>query len=779
MPVPDLAKEDTSNSPLGSKASLPYPSFSKAHSKEALGSRENVVNARLSYYTPDPTDLAKDKENEPANGGPNSVRVAPPSPPETTMDQRSPAEKPKVDTVKVKVEHKRSDLQKAADQLKRRLGRSGSDATDHKEKHRQSHLARSRYSTRETSREEDKSDVSAKRSKAGTPSKLRPKQATVEDSTSTTRSHLRPPSSVHSATKSEDTDGSTVDSGATERPASPRLDRDSSPTTDPDSSPRTPTLTEPNFPPSRKATPAFSALGGPHVRPGGLEEWPMPPPPPPPPQVLAPRVDYLMHNGGLPRSVPRTLVGALTPPQTSQAGTQIATQLENVFLPFNDLFDSYDKVMACSGSVAVATGYRSVARRLLDRLEAVFARDISSETCTCILCQASADYNVDADDKRGVSWGEILEYVCGRQELPQWPAFVMDSTQVGLGSSASDHAAPMQKMDDDVPEEFRDHYIRQSKMTKQSVDKWLESQPHQPSSPPQDVDDDTLMFAMLTRLEAEQRPIFSSLIGVIPSRTASTMGTPSINSAADLLQNTGLAIQRLYRLASPPRDPESAIYLLTNPPLHNVLATLAAISDGEWDLLTSGRFDGFLRSGADDPATSTAIPPSRGPSRGPPSRMESQSVPPSRGSTPATAGAPITLDEETEIATLAEVERGIFLSMETLENAFEALHLKAEIVRRVMRERGAGLAQANQERRGSTPSDLRIGTPASFAWESETDDGFDDGASEVVPDDSASNYSSSRHRRPKRRHERRTPAPVEEEDERLFIEVESKAGRGR
>jgi len=269
--------------------------------------------------------------------------------------------------------------------------------------------------------------------------------------------------------------------------------------------------------------------------------------------------------------------------------------------------------------------------------------------------------------------------------------------------------------------------------------------------------------------------MFSSLVGVVPTRPASTAGEPIVNPSSDLLQKTGLAIQRLYRLGSTPRDPESAMYLLSNPPLHNVLATLAAISDGEWDLLTSGRFDGFLRSGADD----TPVPVTNPPSRGPPSRMGNQSIPPSRGPTPATAGAPVTLDEETEIATLAEVEREIFLSMEMLENAFEALHLKAETVRRVMRERGAGLAQANQQRRGGTPFDPRMGTPASFAWESETDDGFDDGASELMPDDSASNISSSRHRRPKRRHERRTPAPVEEEDEEAFSDVGSKAGRRR
>ena len=175
---------------------------------------------------------------------------------------------------------------------------------------------------------------------------------------------------------------------------------------------------------------------------------------------------------------------------------------------------------------------------------------------------------------------------------------------------------------------------------------------------------------MLTRLEPEQRPLFSSLVGVVPSRPNSTAGTPLISPTSNLLQNTSLAIQRLYRLPNPPRDPESAMYLLTNPHLHNVLATLAAISDGEWEILISGRFDGFLRSGADDvfAATTTFGDPSRFPptpslpaSRGP--------TPYSRNPTPAagSVGAPVTVDEENEIAALAEVEREIFLSMEALE----------------------------------------------------------------------------------------------------------------
>ena len=441
------------------------------------------------------------------------------------------------------------------------------------------------------------------------------------------------------------------------------------------------------------------------------------------------------------------------------------------FNPFGHVLDDYLNVMSRNGSIAVATGYRSIARRLLDRLEHVFSRDISSETCECTICLVSHEHQGVAD--KGVSWGEILEYVSGRQELPQWPPFFFDN--VGLGIAGAENATPMQKLDIDVPEEFKAHYIRQSKKTKEAVDRWLESQPANDTSLPQDFDDETLTFAMLTRIEPEQRPIFKSLLGVGPSRppSAAVSVTPSLAPETDLLPKTGLAIQRLYRLRVPPRDPDTAMYLLNNPQFHNILATLAAISDQEWDILTSGRFDGFLRSGADDPSSNTT----------------NTSAPP-RGQTPLTRypsnpspshGAPVALDEDTEIAALAEVEREIFLCMENLEDAFEALHHKAETVRSALRERGAGLAQASSFRRrgdgAASTLDARMGTPASLAttvdMESLDGNGEEGGEggwevdveSEIAPDDSASNVSRSRVRRPRRRNERRTPAMVEEEDE--------------
>lgn len=897
MTVPELDKIPSSDSTYGSRASLPYPSFSKAHSKEAVGSRDNVANHRLSYYTPDPTDLARSHAESAAPGQQNGTGVAPPSPPLTTVEPakredekvstpsapkeekisvstassskkdknvetsisaskedensrstssllkedkkiattpsvvkerrrrsstkfkddgkrasvKDEGKRPSATTVEerpVKMERKKTDLQAKAEEIGRKLlGKSStvkSSAVNEPKPVRSPTFLRSRGSQREISRDKTKSFLNEEtkdlhpeeKSKPHTPSKSRPGQATVEDATSSTAS--RKASSVVSSSNAdaETTSLSTIDSDATSiapnqrkpRPPSvPNRDSRASSVTDPDFSPTTPTFSEPNFPHSRKKTPAL-AMKNEYSIPGPFDSSPAPPPPPPPPAVpfQMPRVDYLMQNGGLNHAVPKTLLAAGQPVHASQS-LPASVLVEKFFAPFHGLLDNYTKVISRNGSLAVATGYRSIARRLLDRLEAVFARDISSETCTCIICQLSPLTDMSIDDDYGLNWGEVLEYVSGRQELPPWPPFVHDSEQGGLGISSIGSQSPMQNLDIDVPEEFREHYVQQSKETKQSVDRWLASQPDGPINAPHDVDDETLTFAMLTRLDPDQRPLFVSLVGVAPpSRVPSRVGTPLMKPRSSLLEQTGLAIQRLYRLDTTPRDPESAIYLLTNPSLHNVLATLAAISDPEWEILTSGRFDGFLRSGAED-HNNTLVPSSRAPSRGPtPSaRMTpfgslrdsssfSQSTLPVSASTPASAsvGAPVALDEETEIAVLAEVEREIYQSMEALEDAFEALHDKAEIVRRTLRERGAGLSMAWQSRRGSGCLDARLGTPAEgyngggfHAWESGTDDGLEDTWSELAPDDSASSVSRSRDRRPRRRNERRTPALVEEEDE--------------
>lgn len=814
---------------LESRTSLPYPSFSKAHSKEAVGSKEQFPK-KFSILTPDPTDLdeaekgkrARDNNHKTtrngleSNGRTQSSNDAPPSPPLTSMEQQQSPRKGDTPENSSKTAEEKTKSREGKSKVKVRPASTKPSSSTRKkgpEERAKTISKSSRPSTPLKAKAQDETRRTSSQ-KTSSSSRLKSQEADEVSQRPATRP-ARPASPTESSTtvaeapaeSAIDSDGTSI---APNQPASYQT-----PTAPPENMyshnrqtiPPTPTTYDPT---SRRQTPQ-------HVYTddrGATSNGSIPPPPPPAPQmpVSIPKVDYLLQNGGLNHHITKNLLSANDPNIPNQP-FQPQVAITRLFAPYNKLLDDYNHVLSKDGSLAVATGYRSVARRLLDRLEAVFARDISSETCRCVMCEP--DEFVD-DFRAGVSWGEVLELVSGRQGLPNWPPFTIASSPQGLGISSASPNVPMQKLDIDIPEEYRDHYERQSRKTKQAVDNWLSRQPDEDASAPDEVDEETLTFAILTHLDQEQRPLFSALLGI--DSTASM--SPQDKTAPEPLLVAGIAIQRLYRLTSSPRDSETAIFMVSNPNMHNVLATVAAISNDEWDILISGRFDGFLRSGAEDhfPPTTCASAPPRTASRnanqsGYPSRAATPSYAngsrffrpasqpygsgtgPSRAPTPGFAGshgAPIAMDEEAEIAALAEVERDIYLGMEALEDAFEALHCKAETVRQALRERGAGLTIANQSRRtslgGGGGVEARLGTPASVDgsangahWESSTDDGFDDGMSELAPDDSASNVSSNRKRRPKRRNERRaTPALVEEdEEEEQHLGVDSaRAQRG-
>lgn len=769
MPEADSAPRSEATSFLESRVSLPYPSFSKTHSKIALWEKnDNAKKAEIP--TPDPTDVA-DGENRRGDGRKSSSRnghrnAAPPSPP-LTADQRSSRKGSSMGSK----EHRTKDRDPKPKSRKEK-DPSRSTSSIGKKVDEESTLSNSspRSSTPVKVRLRESSTPHRSASHKNSRSTLQGSDTLKRNSS---KSHTRSTVTNGTESTSEFTNDSDATSIAPNQPKPPsRMQSRSS------NSHRT----------SRRHSPPIEVFveEGSVINGDNFQSSPLPPPPPPPPPempVVPPRVDYLLQNGGLPYPLPKHLLGAGQSPNMPEQLVQPQTAIVEVFEPYNRMLDDFNHVMSKNGSLAVATGYRSVARRLLDRLEAVFARDISSEVCQCLMCE---DEQPSEMSSPGVSWGEVLELVSGRRELPSWPPFHM-TTSVNSQVLPGEEHIPMQKLDIDVPEEYREHYVRQSRKTKQAVDKWLLGQTD--TSPPEEVDDETLTFAMMTHLDSEYREIFRALLGIRPSTPVPGTSTPAPRSRPDFLIASSIAIQRLYRLSAPARESETALYMLNNPYIHNVLATLAAISNDEWDILVSGRFDGFLRSGAEDnfnPSMTASAPPrtaSRsgtpfrpGSSRGPtPFQMDPTFRPVSQpyGSSASIAsyGAPIALDEETEIAALAEIERDIYLSMESLEDAFEALHCKAEVVRRALRERGAGLSVANQARRGSAGNlDARLGTPASMfggPWDNsgiDEDDGIDDDMS-LAPDDSASNISSNRRRRPKRRSERRTPAPVEEEDE--------------
>src|SRR5690606_19677402 len=98
----------------------------------------------------------------------------------------------------------------------------------------------------------------------------------------------------------------------------------------------------------------------------------------------------------------------------------------SVFAPLHLSLDAYAHILSRGGSLAVGTGYRSVARRLLERVEGIFAREI------------------------GVPWAEVLEWLRGGRALPQTPVCPID----GMMDSSSSSPTPNTNGNSESPKEM-------------------------------------------------------------------------------------------------------------------------------------------------------------------------------------------------------------------------------------------------------------------------------------------------------------------------------------
>ncbi|CAG9987708.1 unnamed protein product [Clonostachys byssicola] len=805
-----------------SRLSFPYPSFSKAHSKEAV-SREDVstLSRHTNPFTPEPTDVgdeearrSKSSELPRRSSTVSKKSPRPPTPPDTDLsadkkhDEETPREAEAAEPgPKPEPEPEaRPDPEPVSE-----LGPEPSVLCPPEPTPERSTPERSpsKHETSPNSRPKSRaSTLSRSASLRDERSKLSHKSRTSSQATYVKhKAHekIRTDSRASSLSRrsSRGSKGSPSTRSVRDR------ERGSSPSSPRDSSPRTPTQSAVPYTPHVYGTihgeasatlvndEVTSEIPSKTATPASVVPSAPPPPPPPPPPAIdiqdLPRVDYLLQNGGLAYPAPKNFLQVLPRQNGTRPSNPPLAGADTLFAPFFNLLDQYQTVLGKQGSIAVATGHRSVARRLLDRLENVFSRDLPPHGCSCVMCD-----NQSHQIHHGLTWGDVLEWVSGRIELPQWPPF--DLAEIGTKAAEISAEEPLRprspvKMDPDIDEQFREHYLRQSKKVRSAVDKWLTNTGETPVPPSQDVDDETLTFAILTNLDADNRPFFNALLsGSRELRPATRAPTPAPKTRNDFLVKTGLSLQRLYRLPQAPRDAECACYLIKNPQTHDLLVTMANINNSEWEILTSGRFDGFLWSGADaEDAGSPAFdsrnttPFSRPASRVPSSTGLRSFSPYSRGTTPASfvslssAGTmggrhPVSNDEEMEMAAIAEIEREIYTGMESLEDAFEKLHRRAEMVRTALRQRGAGLMQNLQMRKRIDVLPPGSGNSNSSGYErpgwatagsefdvSDSECGIDD--FEIMPDDSASNISSSRHRRPKRRTERRTPAPIEEGDE--------------
>lgn len=810
MSTGDDARRVVSSPPLEKRESMPYPSFSKQHSREAV-TNENINPVKVNVYTPDSTDISQAG----SPGGPGRKQRKgyrttsdnrPPSPPLTARSSNGSAES-NGQRYTVKPVTRPETYRRSFEDIlskSRPLRPSGSDIVLQRAEEGRSGV-KVDLSPQTSPRKQSRLNEDAARSPRSQKSSRTP--ICKEEPTRRSRAGI---GETRSRTDSDATIGATKSNNL--RPPVP-VSQDEQFSLSDASSPRTPDIHDRDFYHDSSQTKArapmkmFEQHPIPHdLRTGLNSATPTmtpgrPPPPPDHEPAEIPRVDYLLQNGGLPHLIPRSFAAVSNPASiqphqqytSPQPGGRAPNPMGSLFSPYHSMLEDLERIMMKNGSIAVATGYRSVARRLLDRLEHVFSRNISSEVCSCIMCTSWRQSTAFTAEDTGVSWGEVLELVSGRAELPQWPPFSLPTATTAPGILNMNRLEkPMQKLDIDIPEEYRDHYVRQSQKTKNSVQKWLAHQPEEQTEPPSEVDDETLTFAILTYLEPSQQSTFAALMrgssSTSPSsRTPTPLQSQYGQAQTEAMAKVSIALQRLYRLPQLPRNPESAVYLLKHPSLHNALTTISAISNAEWDILISGRFDGFLCSGAEEASPLTT--PSH--IQSPLSRTTTPLSPPLRSPTPALSSsgigggiAPVALDEETELAVLAEVEREIYSGMDALEDAFQALHFKAEAVRTALQHRHAGLAMqarlrqsqsqlegdamARAETPGGIPSqggkdgyrdspwDTNIANGAGFGNGVVDDDGMS-GILSLAPDDSASNIGWRRREERKLRERERRP----------------------
>ncbi|KAJ3564344.1 hypothetical protein NPX13_g7877 [Xylaria arbuscula] len=216
--VPELTRTSTI---AGSRVSLPYPSFNKAHSKEAVYSRDDLgaSNHQGDPLTPDPTDLGSEhrrrsKSPERSTEEEKSSRKddRPPSPPETDLA---------------------SEKKRRSKTSTSRLRSDGSERP------------RSRVSSgvsRSSSRHEDKSKLSRSKSSShayGKSSTLKPPPGIqIMDETASGLSDDRT-----AGAQSYTTSVPPKRSASARSARMPSLDADDSPESVQDSSPKTPTAT--------------------------------------------------------------------------------------------------------------------------------------------------------------------------------------------------------------------------------------------------------------------------------------------------------------------------------------------------------------------------------------------------------------------------------------------------------------------------------------------------------------------------------------------------------
>lgn len=426
-------------------------------------------------------------------------------------------------------------------------------------------------------------------------------------------------------------------------------------------------------------------------------------------------IDYLIPHGSLPAPVsgyfhPTHDPCSLEPPASMRSDNPDANPVAGIFSNLNFLLESYLTILSSGGSLAVGTGYQSVARKLLERVETLFARDLGVP---------------------GIGWADVLEYLRGTRQKPflcVLPVRGLLARREGVSNNA---CAPEQQQygsTRELAESVVAGVMVKPAMTK--VEQWLEeveqvlrATDNDDCCPPPGKD----QCLSKEDEDEEDRMVCEIIEGILKNNTEDNQ----IKNFRRFLEDRPFvaqmkkALTRLYHdnPAESITPPIVALYMLLHPELHSLLRALSNITDSELELINSGRFDAFLD-----------------------------------GSTNVVAR-----DEDEEFNTITALDKRLWTVLEGLEDEIEELHTRALVVRRALKSRKELIARKRPSadalvRLSSLAESLpKLGKPEE-AEELATKGRYeDDWALNVptlhlplTPDDSASNITSNRRRRAER-----------------------------
>lgn len=454
-------------------------------------------------------------------------------------------------------------------------------------------------------------------------------------------------------------------------------------------------------------------------------------------------IDYLLPNGSLvapvsahfhPTHDPHSLTPPPPPPPSSDANP-----VAGIFGNLNFLLNSYLAILEAGGSLAVGTGYQSVARKVLERVENLFTRNLGVDN---------------------VGWADILEYLRGSRQKPS--LFILpvrgilarreprrdEESVVGGGEALLEPTATTRELAESVVAGVK---VKPA-MTK--VEQWLqEVQQVLKASGPEDGCSPSGNDCLKAQIDDEEDQIVCEIVEGILRDSMEDSESQILNfryylENRALISNMRRALTRLYR-DHPPEAitaPIVALYLLLHPELHPLLQALANISDSELELINSGKFDGFL-----DGSTNV-----------------------------------VGRDEDEELAIITNLDTRLRSVLEGLETEIEELHNRALVVRRALKSRKECIVRRRPPTSASVSS--RSGSPAGVGGSQRKSSGQfkpddmdpEDQASRrraeeeewmlnvptlrlpITPDDSASNISFNR----RRRQERANKVNREDEEQR-------------